>query len=67
MLLGKWSGNTGPKLRKTQMTNPDEWRTSLVTVASPCLASFELFEAGIWRMYGDKDRRPNAAMKAAGE
>ena len=66
-LLGKWSGNTNAELRKTQMTNPDEWGTSLVTVSSPCLASFKLFEAEIWRMYRDKDRRLNAAIKAAGE
>ena len=49
-LLGKWSGNTDTELRKTQMTNPDEWGTSLVTVSSPCLARFKLFEAEIRRM-----------------
>ena len=49
------------------MTNPDEWGTSLVTVSSPCLASFELFEAEIRRMYGNKNHRLNAAIKAAGE
>ena len=66
-LLSKWSSNTYAQLRKTQMMNPDEWGTSLVTVSSPCLASFELFEAKIRRMYGDKDHRLNAAIKAVGE
>ena len=66
-LLGKWSGNTDTKLRKNQMMNPDKWGTFLINISSPCLASFELFEAKIWRMYSDKDCRPNAAIKAAGE
>ena len=66
-LLGKWSGYTDAELCKTQMTNPDEWGTSLVTVSSPCLASFKLFEAEIRRMYGDKDCRLSVVIKAAGE
>ena len=49
------------------MTNPDEWETFLMTVLSPYLASFELFEAKIRRMYGNKDHRLNTAIKAAGE
>ena len=38
-----------------------------MTVSSPYLASFKLFEAEIRRMYGDQDRRLNAVIKAAGE
>ena len=38
-----------------------------MTVSSPCSASFELFEAEIRWMYGNKDCRLNAAIKAAGE
>ena len=49
------------------MTNPDEWGTSLVTVSSPYLVSFQLFEAEIRRTYGDKNRRLNTAIKTAGE
>jgi hypothetical protein len=66
-LLGKWTNNDEVELRKTQMTNPAEWGTALVTMTSPCLASFELFEAEIRKMYGDKDRQLNAAIKAASE
>jgi hypothetical protein len=66
-LLGKWANNDDAELRKTMMTNPAEWGTSLVTMTSPCLSDFTLFEAEIRKMYGDKDRRLNAAIKAATE
>jgi hypothetical protein len=66
-LLGKWANNDDTELRKTIMTNPAEWGTSLVTMTSPCLSDFTLFEAEIRKMYGDKDRRLNAAIKAATE
>ena len=49
------------------MTNPDERGMSLVTVSSLCLTNFDLFEAEIRRMYGDKDRQLNAAIKTTGE
>ena len=63
--LGKWSGNTEAELPKTHVTNPDEWRTSLMTVSSPCSASFKLFKAEIRRMYGNKDCRLNTVIKVA--
>ena len=56
-LLGKWANHDDAELRKTQMTNPDEWGASLMTMSSPCLASFEFFETEIRRMYGDRDRK----------
>lgn len=62
-LLGKWTGDADAKLRKTQMTNPDEWGTSLVTVSSPVFPA----SSSSRRMYEDKDRQLNAAIKAAEE
>ena len=66
-LLGKWPCNLDAKLRKTQMTNPDEWGTFLVTTTSLCLASLNVFVGEIRPIYGNKDRRLNAAIKTAGE
>ena len=36
-------------------------------VSSPCLASFELFEVEIWRIFGNVDLRLNVAIMVAGE
>jgi hypothetical protein len=66
-LLGKLMNYDQTNLRKTRMTNPDKWGTSLVTVSSPCLANFTLFRAEIGSLYGDTDPQLNSAIKAAGE
>jgi len=48
-------------------TDPSEWARDLRDEALPCLEDLELFTEELMKMYGDKDRRLNSAMKAMQE
>jgi hypothetical protein len=63
-LLGKWTSNEDSELKNTKMTNPADWGSSLISSNHPCLASFDLFEKEIRRMYADREWRFKAAEKA---
>jgi hypothetical protein len=66
-LLGTWTEHVDESLRKTQMTSPAEWASELVLARSDCLRDWDLFEAEIREMYGDRERRLNAAARAYAE
>jgi hypothetical protein len=66
-LLGTWTEHVDESLRKTQMTSPAEWASELVLARSDCLRDSDLFEAEIREMYGDRERRLNAAARAYAE
>jgi hypothetical protein len=63
-LLGTWTEHVDESLPKTQMTSPAEWASELVLARSDCLRDWDLFEAEICEMYGDRERRLNAAARA---
>jgi hypothetical protein len=66
-LLGTWTEHVDESLRKTQMTSPAEWASELVLARCDCLRDWDLFEAEIREMYGDRERRLNAAARAYAE
>jgi hypothetical protein len=66
-LLGTWTEHVDESLRKTQMTSPAEWASELVLARSDCLRDWDLFEAEIREMYGNRERRLNAAARAYAE
>jgi hypothetical protein len=63
-LLGTRTEHVDKSLRKTQMTSPAEWASKLVLARSDCLRDWDLFQAEIREMYGDRERRLNAAARA---
>jgi hypothetical protein len=62
-LLSTWNNHPDPAQRQTQMTDPVEWLRDLRRDSDPCLEDFEAFSEEMQKMYGDKDRKLNAAMK----
>jgi hypothetical protein len=65
--LDTWNNHTDASQRQTENTDPSEWASDLRDEAHPCLQDFELFAQELMKMYGDKDRRLNSAMKAMQE
>jgi len=65
--LDTWNNHTDASQRQTENTDPLEWASDLRDEAHPCLQDFELFAQELMKMYGDKDRRLNSAMKAMQE
>jgi hypothetical protein len=51
----------------TQMTSPAEWASELVLACSDCLRDWDLFEAEIREMYGNRVRQLDAAARAYAE
>jgi hypothetical protein len=62
--LGTWASHTDSKQRATQMVDPITWSRDLERANHPCLRDFTQFETEVRRMYGDKDRRQKAALRA---
>jgi hypothetical protein len=62
-LLSTWNNHPDPAQRETQMTDPVEWLRDLRRDSDPCLEDFEAFSEAMQKMYGNKDRKLNAAMK----
>jgi len=65
--LDTWNNHTDASQRQTENTDRSEWASDLRDDAHPCLQDFELFAQELMKMYGDKDRRLNSAMKAMQE
>jgi hypothetical protein len=62
-LLSTWKNHPDLTQRQTQMTNPAEWLRDLRSESDPFLEDFAAFSEEMQMMYGDKDRKLNAAMK----
>jgi hypothetical protein len=62
--LGSWKENVDEGLRKTQITNPDQWASELIKAESECLDDWDLFETEICEMYGDPYRQLDASTRA---
>src|SRR5215204_265660 len=65
--LGSWAKHPDPTLRKSKMTDPAQWGRSLRISQHSCLQDFDLFKDEIRKIYGDKDRAINAAIRAMQE
>jgi hypothetical protein len=53
--------------RQTENTDQAEWASDLREAQVPCLDDLELFANELQKIYGDKDRRLNSAMKSMQE
>jgi hypothetical protein len=62
-LLSTWNNQPDLAQRLTQMTDPVEWLRDLLRDSDPCLEDFEAFSEEMQKMYGDKHRKLNPAMK----
>jgi hypothetical protein len=62
-LLSTWNNHPDPAQRQTQMTDVVEWLRNLRRDSDTCLEDFEAFSEEMEKVYGDKDRKLNAAMK----
>ena len=62
-LLSTWNNHPDPAQRQTQVTDPVEWLGDLQGDSDPSLEYFEAFSEEMQKMYGDKDRKLNVAMK----
>ena len=66
-LLSTWNNHPDPAQRQTQMTDPVEWLRDLRRDSEPCLEDFEAFSEEMQKIFGDKNRKLNAAMKCMTE
>jgi hypothetical protein len=62
-LFTTWNNHPDPAQRQTQMTDPVQWLRDLQRDSNPWFEGFEAFSEEMQTMYGDKDRKLNAAMK----
>jgi hypothetical protein len=65
--LVTWNNNTDASRRHSANTDPSEWVSDLRDEVHTWVQDFELFTQELMKMYGDKDRGLNAAMKAMEE
>jgi hypothetical protein len=63
ILLSTWNNHLDAAQRETQMSDPVQWLRDLRRDWDPCLEHFEAFSEEMEKMYGEKDRKLNAAMK----
>jgi hypothetical protein len=61
-ILSTWNNHPDLGQRQTQMTNPVEWLPDLRRDSDPCLKDCEAFSEEMQKMYGDEDRKLNAAV-----
>jgi len=62
-ILSTWNKHPHLAERKTPMTIPVEWLRDIRGDSDPCLEDFDAFSEEMQKMYGDKDRKINSAMK----
>jgi hypothetical protein len=62
-LMRTWADHPKKDLRSSRTTNPSDWATELRNSSDACTRDFDLFEETIRRLYGDPDRRADAAAR----
>lgn len=67
-LMRSWADHKRKELRTSRATNPSDWATELRnSPEDPCNHNFDAFEDAVRRMYGDPDRRADAASRYLSE
>ena len=63
-LMRSWADHKRKELRASKATDPSDWATDLRNSPDdPCNQDFDAFEEALRRIYGDPDRRADAASR----
>jgi len=62
-LISTWNNHPDPAQRQTPMTDLADWLRDVRRDSHPCLENFGSFSEEMQKMYGNEDRKLNAALK----
>jgi hypothetical protein len=63
-LLTTWNNDPDPAQRQTLIADPVKWLRDLRRDSDPCLEGFDPFSEEMQMLYGNKDRKLNAAIQS---